>query len=171
MTIGTSSSDSSARAAAQSNRPNALIVFVASACYAGFSPVASGTVGSAVALALFWLIAPMQHWLVLSVCIVLSFAAGVPIATAMERHYGDDPSEVVWDEVVGMWISLLLLPSRWYLWVAAFFIFRIFDIIKPPPAGYFDRMKGGFGIMTDDLIAGVYANLVVQLIVFAFSLR
>jgi phosphatidylglycerophosphatase A len=171
MTTGTSSSDSSASACAPSNKPNAVVVFVGSAGYAGFFPVASGTVGSAVALALFWIIPPLQDWIVLLPCILVSLAIGIPIASAMEKHYGEDPSEVVWDEVVGQWIALLLLPPIWYLWVAAFFVFRVFDIIKPPPANVFDRMRGGFGIMMDDVIAGIYANLVIQLVVIVFSLR
>ena len=171
MTTDTSSSDSSESAIAPSNKPHALIVLVGSALYAGFSPVASGTVGSLVALGIYWLIPEMQPWLILVPVILVSFAIGVPISTAMEHHYGNDPSEVVWDEVVGMWISVLLLPRIWYVLVIAFFVFRVFDIVKPPPAGYFDRMKGGFGIMMDDVIAGVYANIVMQLVVVVFSLR
>jgi phosphatidylglycerophosphatase A len=67
------------------------------------------------------------------------------------------------DEAVGMWISLIFLPKKIFVVIAAFFIFRIFDIIKPYPAKKFDRMHGGVGIMMDDVIAGAYANIVVQL--------
>jgi phosphatidylglycerophosphatase A len=156
---------------ARSSKPAAPVVFIGSACYAGFSPVASGTVGSAVALAVFWLVPPLQHWAVLLASILVSFAIGIPIATVMERHYGHDPSEVVWDEVVGMWISLFMLPAVWYWWLTAFLLFRAFDIVKPPPARFFDRMKGGFGIMMDDVIAGLYANLLVQIIIVILSRR
>ena len=81
----------------------------------------------------------------------------------MERYYGDDPSEVTIDEVVGMWISLFLLPKKIFVVIAAFFLFRIFDIIKPFPARKFDDMHGGFGIMMDDVIAGMYTNIILQL--------
>lgn len=171
MTIAGSSLNSSESDAARPNKPGILVVLIGSACYAGFAPVASGTVGSAVALAAYWLIPPMQSWTILLPAVVVSFALGVPVASAMERHYGKDPSEVVWDEVVGMWIALLFLPARWYIAATAFFVFRLFDIVKPPPARHFDRMPGGFGIMMDDVIAGIYANIVVHALVIIASMR
>ena len=143
-------------------RTNLFVRIFASAGYAGYFPIASGTAGSAVALALYWVIPGMEIWWVLLSASMLALLAGIPASTAMERQYGEDPSEVVIDEVVGMWISLLFVPKVWYLALIAFFVFRIFDIIKPPPARQFDRMHGGFGIMMDDVAAGVYANLVVQ---------
>ena len=85
----------------------------------------------------------------------------------MERHYGQDPSEVVLDEIVGQWIALIFLPKVWYLVAASFFLFRFFDIVKPPPARQFDAKHGGFAIMMDDVAAGIYANLAVQVLYFA----
>jgi phosphatidylglycerophosphatase A len=81
----------------------------------------------------------------------------------MEKRYGHDPAEVTIDEVLGMWISLLLLPKKIFIVIAAFFIFRFFDIIKPFPARKFDAMHGGLGIMMDDVIAGIYANIILQI--------
>jgi phosphatidylglycerophosphatase A len=141
---------------------NIFVRIFASAGGAGYFPIASGTVGSAVALALYWVIPGFDLWWVLAGASLLALLAGIPASSVMERQYGEDPSEVVIDEVVGMWISLLFVPKIWYLALIAFFVFRIFDIIKPPPARQFDRMHGGFGIMMDDVAAGVYANLVVQ---------
>ena len=81
----------------------------------------------------------------------------------MEKRYGHDPAEVTIDEVLGMWVSLLLLPKKIIIIIAAFFIFRFFDIIKPFPARKFDAMHGGLGIMMDDVIAGIYANIILQI--------
>ncbi len=147
-------------------RPSPLVLLVGSGLFSGYSPFASGTVGSAVAVVLYWIIPGFSEWLPLAAASLLFLLAGFPIASAMERHYGKDPSEVVLDEVVGQWIALLLLPKIWYIAAASFFLFRFFDIIKPPPARQFDRMHGGFGIMMDDVAAGVYANLVLQALLF-----
>ena len=81
----------------------------------------------------------------------------------MERRYGHDPAEVTIDEVVGMWISLFLLPKKILVALAAFVLFRLLDIIKPPISRRFDRMHGGVGIMMDDVIAGIYANVILQI--------
>jgi phosphatidylglycerophosphatase A len=86
----------------------------------------------------------------------------------MERTLGEDPSVVVIDEVVGMWISLILLPKTIAATVMAFLLFRLFDILKPPPARQSERFRNGWGIMTDDVVAGVYANLVGHGFIFVF---
>jgi phosphatidylglycerophosphatase A len=138
-------------------RPSLAVLVAGSAFGAGYAPVASGTVGSAVALAIAWFV-PWLHdgWILLAASVAVTLA-GIPIAARMERFYGRDPAEVVIDEVAGQWISLLFLPHTWQAALAAFLFFRAFDIVKPPPARYFDRMHGGFGIMMDDVIAGLYA--------------
>jgi phosphatidylglycerophosphatase A len=83
----------------------------------------------------------------------------------MEIFYGHDPSTVTIDEVLGMWVSLLFLPKTLLLAVGAFIIFRLLDIVKPWPARFFDRKQGGWNIMLDDVVAGIYTNLVLQLAV------
>lgn len=90
------------------------------------------------------------------------FFWGVRVAERMEAYYGPDPAEVTVDEVVGQWITVLFLPKSLELMIAGFLLFRIFDIIKPFPARRFDRRRGGYAIMMDDVVAGVYANLVLQ---------
>lgn len=142
-----------------------------SACGTGFSPFASGTVGSAFAL-LFLFIPGFSAWYVLLAASVVVFAVAVPYATKAEHVYGEDPSMVVIDEVVGMWITLAspLLPVDWLYVVVGFFLFRFFDIIKPPPAKYFDRRPGGFGIMADDVVAAIYANIVSHLLLYGLGL-
>jgi phosphatidylglycerophosphatase A len=84
----------------------------------------------------------------------------------MEQIYGKDPSIVVIDEVVGMWIALLFLPKTIYAAALSFLWFRIYDIIKPPPARQLDAKSGGFAIMLDDVVAAIYANATVWIIGF-----
>jgi len=141
-----------------------LTKLFASGLLSGYSPVASGTVGSAVGLAFYW-IPGFEHPLFLCLASVCVFVLGVFTGTAMEKVYGHDPAEVTIDEVLGMWISLILLPKTILISVIAFFVFRIFDIVKPFPARRFDKLHGGAAIMLDDVICGVYTNLLLQLAV------
>jgi len=137
-----------------------------SALGTGYSPFASGTVASALA-AVIYLIPGCENILFLFPLTIVSLALGVPAARAMEKEYGHDPAEVTIDEVVGMWISLLFLPKSIPVLTLAFLLFRTFDIVKPYPARKFDAMHGGLGIMLDDVVAGLYANLLLQfLLVF-----
>ena len=132
--------------------------------FTGHAPIASGTVGSAAALLLFWFLPFTENG---TLAILIAFTAlflGLPAARVLEQKHGDDPSLVVLDEAVGMWIAVAYLPKIWWVMLAAFLLFRLFDIVKPQPARYFDRMKGAGGIMMDDVIAGVYANIVMQLV-------
>jgi phosphatidylglycerophosphatase A len=142
--------------------PSFATKLFASALFSGYSPVASGTVGSAVAL-VFYFIPGFESLAIISTSIIVVFILGIKTSRAMEQRYGHDPAEVTIDEVLGMWISLVLLPKKIFIVIAAFFLFRFFDIIKPFPAREFDNMHGGFGIMMDDAIAGIYANSILQL--------
>lgn len=164
MTTGNSSSGSSARRNGQPAKPPFAVRIAASVFGAGYSPVASGTVGSAAALAVYWLAPGSDTWWALTIAAFLTYFIGIPLSTIMENHYGEDPGEVVIDEAAGMWLALVALPKAPLVAIAAFLVFRVFDIIKPYPANAFDRMKGGFGIMTDDMVAGLYANVVIQLL-------
>ena len=142
-------------------------VALASFAYVGFTPFAPGTAGSAAALLLF---APLRRAAIPGieiVAVVLLFCAGVWSARVTEQHLGvEDPGPVVIDEVVGMLVSLLWLPSSWMVVFAAFVAFRVFDVVKPWPADRLERLHGGWGIMADDVMAGIYANLAVQLFVW-----
>jgi phosphatidylglycerophosphatase A len=140
-----------------------LVKAFASGLFSGYSPVASGTVGSLVALAIYFIPGFEQPLIILPVGF-LAFVLGVNAAEQMERRYGHDPNEVTVDELVGMWISLLLLPKNILVAAAAFLLFRIFDIVKPFPARKFDNVTGGLGIMMDDVIAGFYTNLIMHLL-------
>jgi phosphatidylglycerophosphatase A len=134
----------------------------------GLSPVGPGTAGSLVALLPWLLLRELDVWLYL-VVIVAMFAIGVWICQWVVAQLRiDDPSFVVWDEFVGLWITLIplvVMPHSW-LWIfAGFILFRIFDIWKPWPVSWADRdIKGGLGVMLDDVVAGVYAAAALWLL-------
>lgn len=128
---------------------------------AGLSPVAPGTAGSLAAL-LPWFALRELPWPGYFVALALAFALGVwASARVVGRLRIEDPGCVVWDEFVGQWIALaplLWVPFRWWLVVAAFALFRVFDVAKPWPVSWADRrVKGGVGVMLDDVLAGFYA--------------
>jgi phosphatidylglycerophosphatase A len=126
----------------------------------GYVPVAPGTFGSLAGLAL-WLILPTPA--ALAAAIVFTFAAGAWASGVAEHHFAtSDPGPAVIDEVMGMLATMFLNPSGWVSASAGFFLFRLFDVIKPYPANRLERLPGGFGIMADDLMAAIYANLVLR---------
>lgn len=132
--------------------------------FTGHAPWASGTVGSAAALAVYWVLPFTDNGTLTLLVALAALFLGLPAAASLARRYGDDPSVVVLDEAVGMWIALAYLPKTWLFALGAFLLFRLFDIVKPQPARYFDNMRGAAGIMMDDVIAGIYANLVMQIV-------
>ena len=124
----------------------------------GLSPFAPGTCGTLVAIPLYLLLAQLPLWYYLA-AVALAFAIGVYLcgytSTALGEH---DHSGIVWDEFVGLWITMIAVPATWQWILAAFVLFRLFDIVKPWPVKIADeKMKGGFGIMFDDVLAGLYA--------------
>jgi len=140
-----------------------LAVFVATAGYCGYFPIAPGTAGSAAGLIVYLLVWWTRAPLVEMALIALTFGAGTWAATHAERFFGGiDPGQVVIDEVLGMLITLAFIPAGWTAALAGFVLFRIFDVIKPYPANRLEKFHGGFGIMADDAMAGVYANLALR---------
>ncbi len=140
-----------------------LIKIFASGLYSGYAPFASGTVGTFVGL-MVYLIPSFDQTAVLLPASIVVFILGSLAAGQMEKAYGHDPSVVTIDEVLGIWISLLFLPKSLFIIVCAFFLFRMFDVFKPWPARVFDKMQGGWNIMLDDVVAGIYTNLVLQIV-------
>jgi phosphatidylglycerophosphatase A len=101
--------------------------------------------------------------------IVALFAIGIWAGTTAERYFGGiDPGPVVIDEVVGMLITLAFVPVGWIGAVVGFVLFRVFDVIKPFPARRFEALHGGLGVMADDAMAAIYANLSLRLLAIAF---
>ena len=128
-----------------------------------------GTWGSLATALLWWLLAsqlpPAARLPVLVMLILVTVAAGIPAATLEARGCGrKDPSHVVIDEVAGQLVTFLVCPIRWQALLAGFILFRVFDIVKPPPVRSLERLPEGMGIVVDDLGAGVYALIGLQLL-------
>lgn len=146
-----------------------LIIFIATGCYSGYLPKAPGTWGSLVGLLLFFLLhglgLPVYLAVTAGLFVVGSFAAG-----EMEKILDNrDPGVVVIDEIVGMLIVMIAVPATPLAMVLGFVLFRVFDIAKPFPVNFFDqRFHGGLGIMLDDVIAGIYSLVALQLVLFLF---
>ena len=143
----------------------ALGLLIATVGGVGYAPIAPGTAGSLVGLVVLFGVRLVDDPVfelstLLAVVLVGTWAAGVG-----ERVAGrEDPGLVVVDEVAGMLLTMLWIPLTWLTGIIGFLAFRVFDIIKPFPAGQAERLPGGVGIMADDLVAGVYAWLVVRLL-------
>lgn len=156
--------------ASQVAEPSLLTKALASGLFTGYFPIASGTVASALAL-LVYFIPGFEHPAVIVTLCFGAFIAGARVAEPMEQRYGHDPRQVTIDEVVGMWVSLLMHPKTVAMGLAAFLLFRLMDIVKPFPARRFDRMHGGLGIMLDDVVAALYTNLILHFAMFNPSAR
>jgi phosphatidylglycerophosphatase A len=159
---------SRASAAPQPGALSSLATVLATGFGSGYSPLAPGTAGSAVGLLLFW---PLQGvgvaWQIAATVAV--FFAGTAAATRVADRVGiEDPGIVVVDEIVGMWVTLLFLPMTAVTVAAAFVLFRVMDVFKPWPARALEALPKGWGIMADDVMAGVYANLLVRVVLLVF---
>jgi len=141
--------------------------WIASGFGSGFSPRAPGTVGTAAAL-LPWLWLRMLPLPFYALAVLIAFAIGVWASSWVVRRSGvQDPQVVVWDEFVGVWIALVAAPTGWIWMLAGFALFRLFDIWKPWPVSWADeKIGGGLGVMLDDVFAGVYALVVLQVAVY-----
>jgi phosphatidylglycerophosphatase A len=140
-----------------------LFVALALATFAGigYIPFAPGTFGSLAGLLLWWL-APTSTTLQGTVIVGL-FVVGSWSGSVAGRHFGNtDPGPVVIDEVMGMLVTLFLNPVGWIGAAVGFLLFRVSDIIKPYPANRLERLHGGIGVMADDFMAAVYANLALR---------
>ena len=145
----------------------ALARIIATGFGAGYSPIAPGTAGSAVAVLILWL-TPFSQ-LGIFVFFIAVTIIGIWASHVVEAAVGDkDPGIIVVDEVAGMTLSVLVLPLTVPVLLAGFVLFRIFDVVKPFPAGRLQSLRGGVGVMIDDLFAGLYA-LIVLLVLRAIT--
>jgi len=146
-----------------------LALVIATCGYVGYVPLAPGTAGSAVALVLLWAVRFTGSAAVEIAVVAVLAAIGVWSAGVAERHVGrTDPGVVVIDEVVGMLITLLLLPLGVVSACVGFLVFRLLDIVKPWPSGRLESLPGGLGVMADDAMAAVYGYVIMRgLIVLA----
>jgi phosphatidylglycerophosphatase A len=166
-----------------------LTKLVATGLSTGYAPVASGTVGTLTGIAIY-LLPGFEQPLWMSLWILLGLVVGVFTSARVagiignqlttsaqkakeifqkESHASADPSIVVIDEIVGVWIALFLLPKSVTAIVIAFLAFRLFDIVKPFPAKQLEQLPNGWGIMLDDVAAGIYANLMTRVILYLFT--
>ena len=141
----------------------------ASFCYIGFAPVIPGTFGSLASFLLYVPLLYINDWKVYLTVILAVVGTGIWAAGKVEQECKIvDPSFVVIDEVAGQLITLFLIPFSWINIAAGFLIFRALDIVKPFPARQAEKLPGGWGIMVDDVVAGIYGNLILQLILVLF---
>jgi len=146
--------------------------FLAFGLGSGTAPVAPGTFGSAAALLIFWASGmAFWAWSGYLIMLVATFAAGIWLCGRTASDIGvHDHGGIVWDEFVGLWITLFLAPADWVWWVVGFVLFRLFDVLKPWPIRWFDkRVPGGLGIMLDDVLAGVMAWIALQLLAYGIA--
>lgn len=153
------------------------ITAVGSGLYTGFAPIASGTVGSLLGMGIY-LLPRFSEWYYLTASIIIFFFIGLYCSERMRQRFGEDPAEVVIDEIVGLWFTYLIgslvfeiffsfksfdpefkFSTKIVFAVIGFIVFRFFDIVKLEPAKYFDRKNSGWGIMMDDMISGLYAGI------------
>ncbi|PID48740.1 MAG: phosphatidylglycerophosphatase A [Proteobacteria bacterium] len=143
------------------------IHFIAFGFGSGLSPIAPGTVGTLAAIPLYLVLAQLSLPVYLMLLLVAAIS-GIWVCGASSQALGvHDHGGIVWDEFVGFWITMMAAPTGWY-WIAiGFVLFRVFDICKPWPIAWADQqVHGGMGIMLDDILAGLYALLLMQLLAY-----
>ncbi len=133
----------------------------------GYIPKGAGTAAAAVTCLAWWWALPylQQPQLVLCIATVVIMAVGTWSSSKVEVLWGKDNRRVVIDEVLGMCISMLFIPFQWPYMLAAFVLFRILDITKPLLIRRMEKLPGGWGVMMDDVLAGIYANFIIQLFI------
>ena len=143
----------------------ACVLFLATGAYSGHSPFAPGTVGSLWGLplaALLWWLPPAAG----AALLAFGLLGAIVIASEGAKILGKkDPGTIVCDEIIGFGFAVYLVPPAGASLILAFILFRFFDILKPPPVSWIERIPGGTGIVLDDIAAGIYANIATQLIV------
>ena len=152
-------------------KPNA-VMFLATGAYVGRIPFASGTFGSLVGFPIVYLMSKAD-WVLAAIMTVVLILFSVRVAHLAEQHLkAKDPGCIVIDEIAGMCVTMLGMPLTLTTGIAGFFLFRLFDVIKPPPARQMEKkLKGGWGVVMDDVAAGVMANIVLHLAIWLHILR
>lgn len=146
-------------------KPSGVAHLIATGFYSGYAPVAPGTFGTVVGVAIapfaaaVALVSPVAYLLLLGLAVACAIWAAEAAIAIFELK---DPRQVVCDEVVGYLFAMAFVPVGWGSLLYAFLLFRFFDITKPPPCRQAERLRGGYGIVIDDLAAGIYANLAVR---------
>ncbi len=136
---------------------------IASILYVGYIPKGGGTVAALIAFISWWFLFETIFYstIALAIICVIVFIIGVVVSNNLEAEWGHDSSKIVIDEVLGMYVALLFVPHDIYLGLLAFVLFRVFDIWKPLYIKRMEALKAGMGVMSDDLLAGVYSCILV----------
>ena len=139
--------------------------FLACGFGSGAAPVAPGTFGTLAAIPIYLLLEPLPVWVFLAI-VTLLFFVGIELCEQTAKDFGvHDHGGIVWDEIVGYQITMIVAPPGWLWVIAGFLLFRFFDILKPWPIRSLDRnVTGGLGIMVDVVLAGIYAALALLLV-------
>jgi phosphatidylglycerophosphatase A len=141
--------------------------FISTFVFTGYLPKAPGTWGSLFALLLWWFVVPENDKLLQIMLIVTVIIMGLLSSDWFSKNEGrKDPSEVVIDEVAGMWITLFMIPHQWHYFLIGFILFRFFDITKPGIIDRSQKLPNGWGIMVDDIISGIFSWLVLRGLLF-----
>lgn len=141
-----------------------IAIFLATGFYSGFFPLAPGTAGTLVAIPIYFIIYRFASVIYYSIITLVLLLIGIIVSSIAIRIFRqEDPSPVVLDEMVGFLVAMFMINVTWWRLLGAFFLYRIFDIIKPFPAGAVEGLGKGIGIMADDLVAGIYANIIMHL--------
>ncbi|MCZ6766666.1 MAG: phosphatidylglycerophosphatase A [bacterium] len=146
---------------------NFLVKLVGSFLFTGYFPFAPATFASLV-FSLIYLFVPGGEWLANPWVLLGTLIVSIPVSTRLEKQYGKDPSVAVIDEVVGMQVVLVLAEPTLVGVALGFFLFRVFDVLKPPPVARSQTLPGGWGIVIDDFLAGIYTRIVMILIALLF---
>jgi len=139
----------------------------------GYSPIAPGTAGAIMACISLWffekysILSTTSSPLLFIGLIVITTILGIIASNQLEKELGKDASIIVIDEVIGMWITMLFVPFTWLTILIGFVLFRFFDIVKPLGIRKMENFNGGLGVMADDMLAGIYSNILL-LIIFRF---
>lgn len=139
-----------------------LKIFLGSGMFSGYIPFAPGTFGSLFALVIY-LIPGFDEYIIIIPAIIISFLVGLLLGNYFELLYGKDPKQFTLDEFVGTWIALLSLPHSFIEIIIIFIIWRFFDISKVYPANKLEALKGGLGIMMDDVVSGMYSLIIIYI--------
>jgi len=140
-----------------------IIKITTSFFYLGHSPFMPGTLGSLAGLLIYFVV--KDKFLIYAFSLLFLFLLGVIFSSEAERIYKrKDAQMIVIDEACGMMLSMFLVPYNLWIMILGFVLFRIFDILKPPPARSIEKFSGAFGVMFDDIIAAIYTNLILQIV-------
>ena len=144
-----------------------IIILISTFFYLGYSPVAPGTAGTLGGLIIFLILRNLLRidWFFYSLCILIFFIVGVYVSSEAEKLFKKkDAQPIVFDEVIGFLITMYMVPFSWTACLIGFLLNRVLDIVKPFPAKQSQSIKGGMGIMMDDVISSLYSNIALRII-------